>query len=110
MICETTPKKTSQYSPCNSAFADIFVPFGITKAYVAGHMSFEAKKEWEDPRINKMRMVHSPRGVLIESGAFDRLNITQADKNTASSQPEADKQHATPSLESNNSWQVVISN
>lgn len=73
MQCKATPPKTAKYSPCNSTFADVFVPMGVTKAYAAGRMSYEVHKSWEDPARNTMRYVSSPQWALKQAGVFERL-------------------------------------
>jgi hypothetical protein len=74
MRCNSVPPKTEKYSPCNSAFADVFIPMGVTKAYVAGRMSTAAKKSWEDPSSNNMRYTGSPQWALKQAGVFERLS------------------------------------
>ncbi len=73
MRCTAVPPKTEQYGPCNSAFADVFVPTGVVKAYVAGQMGAATKKTWDDPRQNPMRSVDSPQWALRQAGVFERL-------------------------------------
>lgn len=73
MRCYSTPSKTEKYSPCNSAFADKFVPMGVVKAYVAGRMSTAAKQSWDDPSRNTMREVGSPYWALKQAGVFEKL-------------------------------------
>lgn len=73
MDCRSTPSKTNSYSPCNSEFGKIFIPMGITKAYVAGQMSSNAHKTWEDPAQNIRRYVSSPSWALKQAGVFERL-------------------------------------
>jgi hypothetical protein len=74
MHCTSVPPKTVKYGPCNSDFADVFVPFGVTKAYVAGRMSTAAKQSWEDPSRNDMRYTGSPEWALKQAGIFERLD------------------------------------
>ncbi len=71
--CSAGALKTEQYSPCNSAFGAVFIPTGITKAYVAGSMSASAMNNWKEPSRNMMRYVESPMYALFESGVFQRL-------------------------------------
>lgn len=71
--CDDFPLKTRQYSPCNSAFGDVFVPTGVTKRYVAGQMSADAMKQFNDPTRNRSRYVTTPQYVLAEAGVFARL-------------------------------------
>ncbi|SMG28249.1 hypothetical protein [Paraburkholderia susongensis] len=79
MRCASFPQKTYAYTPCNSAFADVFVPMGVTKAYIAGQMGYAAKKSWDDPKNNNMRYVSSPQWALAQAGVFERLaDLTNA--------------------------------
>ena len=78
--CVSAPPKTQQYSPCNSEFGEVFVPFGVTKAYVAGGKSAESMKEWTDPARNRMRAVQSPQYALMQAGVFQRLAEISAAK------------------------------
>lgn len=74
MRCGSVMSKTESYSPCNSAFAEVFVPMGVTKAHVAGNMSSAEKQAWDDPSRNRMRYVSSPQRALQQAGVFERLN------------------------------------
>jgi len=73
MRCNSVPSKTSQYNPCNSAFGQVFMPMGATKAFVAGHMSNDSYNSWQDPARNSLRSVRSPEGALMQAGVFARL-------------------------------------
>ena len=74
MTCApSTPPKTEKYSPCNSAFGNLFIPTGVTKAYVAGQLSAAAMKSWEDPAQNRVRYVDSPKFELAQAGVFTQL-------------------------------------
>jgi len=73
MRCAGFPLKTQKYNPCTSAFGELFIPTGITKAYVAGSMSANAMKAWQDPARNRIRYVESPRFALSQAGVFSRL-------------------------------------
>ncbi|SAK84184.1 hypothetical protein AWB79_05731 [Caballeronia hypogeia] len=65
--------KLSQYSPCSSFFGHVFVPTGVAKVYVAGQMSYEAHRRWEDPQTNLLRVVEDPEMALREAGAFEQV-------------------------------------
>lgn len=72
--CRSYPKKIVEYSPCNSSFADVFVPMGVTKAYVAGAISTQMNKEWNNPAINNRRYSRSPLYALKEAGVFSHMS------------------------------------
>ncbi len=78
--CSSALPKTQQYSPCNSEFGAVFVPTGVTKAYVAGNMSASAMKGWNDAARNRMRYVESPQYALVQAGVFQRLAELSAAK------------------------------
>ena len=70
MRCGAVPNKVMQYGPCNSAFARVFVPTGVVKAYVAGDMSSYEKKQWDN---GPLRYVISPAWALAQAGVFARM-------------------------------------
>lgn len=72
--------KTVSYNPCSSDFKDIFVPFGITKAYAAGHLAQSVKQTWEDPRQNNRVTFVNPWSALSDSGAVAKLGIKRVEK------------------------------
>lgn len=72
--------KLASYNPCSSEFQQTFVPFGVTKAYVAGRMSKAAKDAWEDRRQNNSIQAGDPWGALSDSGALAKLGIKRVDK------------------------------
>jgi hypothetical protein len=74
MRCDSVPEKTEKYGPCNSEFAGVFVPMGVTKAFVAGRMTNAAKASWENPKSNLLREVSSPLWALRQAGVLERLN------------------------------------
>lgn len=78
--CVSGSPKTLSYSPCNSEFGAVFVPTGVTKAYVAGARSSDSMKEWNDPARNRMRYVKSPQYALVQAGVFQRLGELSAAK------------------------------
>lgn len=73
MRCNVIPLKTDKYSPCNSSFAEIFIPTGVIKAHAAGQMSSAVKDSWVSPSTNSMRYVRSPQWALKQAGVFERL-------------------------------------
>lgn len=73
MRCNGTPLKTEKYSPCSSDFSQVFIPAGVTKAYVAGQMHKSVKDSWENPATNSMRYTSSPQWALKQAGVFERL-------------------------------------
>lgn len=121
-LCTDAPPKTTAYTPCNSAFAEVFVPMGVTKSYVGGGMSTASKKRWEDPYENAMRYVNTPRWVLERTGVFQQLAqfvpaselASAAAQNGGSQNAVAEKDVAPAAveqpLEVNNQWQVTVSN
>lgn len=72
--------KTVSYNPCSTDFRETFVPFGVTKAYTAGQMSYEEKRRFEDPRFNDRVVARNPWGALQESGAIAKLGIKRVDR------------------------------
>jgi hypothetical protein len=72
--CNRILPKTQEYSPCNSTFADVFIPMGIAKAYSGGKMAQGAWKEWQDPTRNRLRYVSSPQFALKQAGVFDHIS------------------------------------
>jgi hypothetical protein len=71
--CREFPLKIQNYSPCNSQFGSVFIPTGITKAYVAGGVSSAVMREWKEPALNHLRYVRSPEYALVQAGVFSRL-------------------------------------
>ena len=65
-------RKTQDYSPCNSDFGRVFVPFSVYKAGAAGAVVNTSR--WEDPSINPVRVVVSPENSLRKAGVFDHLD------------------------------------
>jgi len=80
LTCGPSVPKTRFYSACDSAFADVFIPMGLTKSYAAGRMSTETMKQLEDPARNHTRYVGSPEFALKQAGVFQRLGELAAAK------------------------------
>lgn len=73
-------EKTVSYNPCSTALKEVFVPFGITKAYAAGKLHPSIKKAWEDPGQNNRVIANNPWGALSESGAIAKLGIQRIEQ------------------------------
>lgn len=78
--CTTPQSKTRSYSPCSTEFKYTFVPMSVTKAYVAGHMSTNQKKAWEDPNRNPLVAPLNPWKAIHESGAVYEIGIVKVEK------------------------------
>jgi len=76
MVCGSnySPRKVVQYSPCNSEFGHVFVPMGVYKAGAVNDAAAEQVRNWENPKINRMRFITSPARALGQAGVFQHLD------------------------------------
>jgi hypothetical protein len=66
-------QELATYTVCNSSFAKLFMPMGIEKNYAMGHLNAGTYHSYEDPRVNLMRIVVSPRAALEQAGVMQNF-------------------------------------